>query len=347
MIRLSSKDNHCKRLCLHLLMIIQIIIIWMANNDNGVKSIIIHRINNRTKSDLIRFPYKSVYGLSRLFYCHEDIYNRFYQCEILSHNKWKITIDDYFYETKEFCCFVWDTMDCELNVAVECNQNYSLKLEKNTKEFYTSICERIGSTYKSWSCWWTYDKEILTGKIIGIVLSVLTLLICVYTGYRGYRWKLKTNQLNKEKRLQMTLEQYANPNKIIMDPKEFKKNSESLIISKKTVKNITQLDFIDLQPNLRNGKKIYTEKDLPNITLVKDRGQARPQDFDELLLIRNDKIFKMNVLVVPKSFDEMYPPYVITPPNQETQDFLYFFVTNKPLFYKLFKSNLNDYSYYS
>ncbi|KAH9421300.1 hypothetical protein DERP_013749 [Dermatophagoides pteronyssinus] len=75
-------------------MVIQIIIIWMANND-GVKSIIIHRINNRTKSDLIRFPYKSVYGLPRLFHCREGIYHRFYQCEQVSHQKWNITIDDY------------------------------------------------------------------------------------------------------------------------------------------------------------------------------------------------------------------------------------------------------------
>ena len=67
----------------------------MANNDNGVKSIIIHRINNQTKSDLIRFPYKSVYGIPKSLNCDESIHERFDQCEYSIQRKWEVSIPDY------------------------------------------------------------------------------------------------------------------------------------------------------------------------------------------------------------------------------------------------------------
>ena len=41
--------------------------------------------------------------------------------------------------------------------------------------------------------------------------------------------------------------------------------------------------------------------------------------------------------------NEVCPSYVITPPNQETQDFLYQFGTNKNFFYDYF--NLNKYKH--
>nr|XP_027196949.1 uncharacterized protein LOC113791379 [Dermatophagoides pteronyssinus] len=150
-----------------------VVMIITMNKWCIANSFIVHGSQNN-QTEWVRYPYKSVYGLPNSLNCSESITNQFYECEKSLHHTWQITVDDYFYETKKFCCFIWETMDCELNVAKKCNEQYSKKLESNTRETFTSICNHIGST-DSWSCWNHPESEsfVYVGILIAIFLFVL------------------------------------------------------------------------------------------------------------------------------------------------------------------------------
>ena len=88
---LSFIDNHWP----YMLMIGVIIIlndVWMANGD---KSFIMRGIEDKTEWDMVRYPYKSVYGLPKSLQCSESVYHQFNECEKSSHREWKVTIDGY------------------------------------------------------------------------------------------------------------------------------------------------------------------------------------------------------------------------------------------------------------
>nr|XP_027196800.1 uncharacterized protein LOC113791249 [Dermatophagoides pteronyssinus] len=164
-------------------MIITMNNVWVANGDI---SFILHgNHTNQTEWNTVRYPYKSVYGLPNSLNCSEWIRKRFNQCEKLSHHNWQITIDDYFYETKKFCCFIWETLDCELNVARECNEQYSTKLESNTRDTFKKVCDQIvGSNYGS-DCWWTEERKITFGILAGfLILAFILIFACL--GYHIY-----------------------------------------------------------------------------------------------------------------------------------------------------------------
>uniref|UniRef100_A0A6P6YGM2 Uncharacterized protein LOC113798332 n=1 Tax=Dermatophagoides pteronyssinus TaxID=6956 RepID=A0A6P6YGM2_DERPT len=184
--RLSFKDN--KRLFLHLLLMMIVVVsmnnVWMVNGDKSF--IIIHDSSdhnndnneNQMEWDTIRYPYKTVYGIPKSLNCVQSIQQRFYQCEKTSHYEWKIMIDEYFTETKKFCCFIWNTMDCEIPIIAGCNQEYSQKLQTNTKETFEKICNEIDYGPNSLSCWFT---EARITAIAIIITTVITFLILVCT----------------------------------------------------------------------------------------------------------------------------------------------------------------------
>uniref|UniRef100_A0A6P6Y5P9 Uncharacterized protein LOC113794863 n=1 Tax=Dermatophagoides pteronyssinus TaxID=6956 RepID=A0A6P6Y5P9_DERPT len=118
-------------------------------------------------------------------------YKRFDECEKTSHKDWDITIDEYFYETKKFCCFIWQTMDCEIDIAKQCNQIYSQRLEKNTIKTYQTLCNHIGYGHGSWSCWWTNERQANAGSIIGIAIVILLMFCFVYSLYQYKNYQMK------------------------------------------------------------------------------------------------------------------------------------------------------------
>ncbi|XP_075679265.1 uncharacterized protein LOC113798331 isoform X3 [Dermatophagoides pteronyssinus] len=186
-------NNHIKQKCLHLLMIGVIVTlnnVWMANGD---KSFIMRGINDQTDWDMVRYPYKSVYGLPKSLQCSESVYHQFNECEKSSHREWKVTIDGYFYETKQFCCFVWQAMACEIEKAAKCNQNYSQQIETNTRQLFTSVCDKISSSQRSWNCWWT-EKMIITLSVAATVITVALIAVSAYLGCRQYRANAKLKE---------------------------------------------------------------------------------------------------------------------------------------------------------
>ncbi|XP_075679259.1 uncharacterized protein LOC113798334 isoform X2 [Dermatophagoides pteronyssinus] len=185
----------------NLLMMIGVIFtmndVWMANGD---KSFIMRGIVGKTEWDTVRYPYKSVYGLPKSLQCSDTIQHQFNECEKSSHREWKVTIDGYFYETKQFCCFVWHAMACEIEKAAKCNQNYSQQIETNTRQLFTSVCDKISSSQRSWNCFWTEDMIIIAG-VVATVITILLIAVGAYLGCRQYRAnaKLKAQAANKLK----------------------------------------------------------------------------------------------------------------------------------------------------
>ncbi|KAH9493665.1 hypothetical protein DERF_014403 [Dermatophagoides farinae] len=148
------------------------------------KSFIV-RGNNVTEWQSIRYAYKSPYGLSNRLKCDGSIHQQFNECERTAHHTWQVTIDDYFYQSKKFCCFIWQTLDCERDVAAKCSVDYAKKLEANTEQSYKSMCDGVGSARDSWTCWFTEERTDTILWIIGIVLLILT-TICACLGIRLY-----------------------------------------------------------------------------------------------------------------------------------------------------------------
>ncbi|XP_027200831.2 uncharacterized protein LOC113794881 [Dermatophagoides pteronyssinus] len=184
-----------------LLQILMMIIIWMniVVMIDGSNSIIVHRFNlNQTKWFDVRYPYKAIYGLPNSLKCQQSIYERFDQCEKTSQSDWKITIDEYFYETRKFCCFIWQTMNCEIDIAKQCNQIYSQRLEKNTIKTYQTLCNHIGYGYKGWSCWWTEERKIFVMTIVGIVMIFLMILCTVIALKQHGNYQLQNKVIEEE-----------------------------------------------------------------------------------------------------------------------------------------------------
>nr|XP_046912348.1 uncharacterized protein LOC124493324 [Dermatophagoides farinae] len=185
-------NNDGKQIILNFLMMIifMTIVAKIVLADDKYKSIIV-RGNNETEWHSIRYPYKSVYGLYERLKCDGSIHERFHECERSAHHSWVITIDDYFYESKKFCCFIWQTLDCEIGVSGECDKEYSKKLETSTEESYKSMCDRVGSARGSTSCWLTQDRQETIAWIVGIIIFILT-LVCACLGIRTYLNKINT-----------------------------------------------------------------------------------------------------------------------------------------------------------
>ena len=51
--------------------------------------------NENSKWYLKRFPYKPIYGLPDSLDCDQSIRQRFNECEILSHEEWDVSINEY------------------------------------------------------------------------------------------------------------------------------------------------------------------------------------------------------------------------------------------------------------
>ena len=218
-----------------------------------------------------------------------------------------------FYETKKFCCFIWETLDCELNVARECNEQYSTKLESNTRDTFKKVCDQIvGSNYGS-DCWWTEERKIIFGILAGIlILAFILIFAIVGCQIHQHTWVLFLKYLKK------TIWQFVlwsqqffskldeSPNypkaKKITDPKKLQKLKEFLY--PESIGNIqkpVELSAVNLQS--------------PKTITVQNIGQARDyRIFNE--------IKKMDFPIQPEMLDDFLPIpnvnvplIIITPPT--------------------------------
>ncbi|XP_075588266.1 uncharacterized protein LOC124493678 isoform X3 [Dermatophagoides farinae] len=176
------------------------------------KSFIV-RGNNVTEWQSIRYAYKSPYGLSNRLKCDGSIHQQFNECERTAHHTWQVTIDDYFYQSKKFCCFIWQTLDCERDVAAKCSVDYAKKLEANAEQSYKSMCDVVGSARDSWTCWFTGERTDTILWIIGIVLLILA-TICACMGIRLYnsnktKPEMEIQKIGKSTEMHLSIANYA------------------------------------------------------------------------------------------------------------------------------------------
>nr|XP_027200814.1 uncharacterized protein LOC113794865 [Dermatophagoides pteronyssinus] len=180
-----------------------------AISDDDVSTVqrlmIIRFFDNQTYFQRIYYPYKPVYGIPKSLNCDQSVYERFDQCEQSIQQKWEINIPNYFYQTKDFCCFVWDTMDCEIKIAAECSEEYSQKLEANTRETFTAVCKIVGSNHQSWSCKWTKLVErnvIIAVSVISTILVLIGIGLSIYYCVRAHKKSAAAALLDKDKQKQ-------------------------------------------------------------------------------------------------------------------------------------------------
>ena len=77
-------------------------------------------------------------------------------------------------------------MNCELDVAKNCNEEYSKKIESNTLDTFKKVCDQvIGSNYR-WHCWWTEERKVWAGIISGVILLFIT-VVCVFVGLKIHK----------------------------------------------------------------------------------------------------------------------------------------------------------------
>jgi len=97
------------------------------------------------------------------------------RCEDEARRDWDIRDTDYYTSTRKFCCFVWNTLSCELSIAQRCDPEYSSKLSYYTEQHYNAFCEY--HSRRSASCalrWWSLGLIILAIVIIiGVVIFVV------------------------------------------------------------------------------------------------------------------------------------------------------------------------------
>src|SRR6218665_1652766 len=72
--------------------------------------------------------------------------------------------------SRKYCCFVWDTLSCELGVAQKCDPEYAARLSYLTEQTTGSICEWHGR--RSVSCalrWWSVSLIVIAMLAIFVI----------------------------------------------------------------------------------------------------------------------------------------------------------------------------------
>ena len=89
-------------------------------------------------------------------------------------------------------------MNCEIDIAKQCNQIYSQRLEKNTIKTYQTLCNHIGYGHGSWSCRWTNERTIFIVTIVGIVMIFLMILCTVIALKQHGNYQLQNKVIEEE-----------------------------------------------------------------------------------------------------------------------------------------------------
>ncbi|KAH9422113.1 hypothetical protein DERP_002406 [Dermatophagoides pteronyssinus] len=111
-----------------------------------IRRIVSVEVQHEKSNDQIMIPYKSVYGVPSK--CtgtsdHKTTEKEYRTCQINAIKKWKIEIQHYYTESWNFCCFVYDVLECETKVLSECDANYSDRNDKETRRLFDKSCQPI------------------------------------------------------------------------------------------------------------------------------------------------------------------------------------------------------------
>jgi len=96
-----------------------------------------------------------------------------FRCEEYSRNNWNVRDVDFYTRTRKFCCFIWDTLSCQLSIAQRCDPQYATELSRITEQSYSSMCEY--HSRRSASCalrWWSIALIVICGLAVVIAIAI-------------------------------------------------------------------------------------------------------------------------------------------------------------------------------
>uniref|UniRef100_A0A6P6YLG7 Uncharacterized protein LOC113799375 n=1 Tax=Dermatophagoides pteronyssinus TaxID=6956 RepID=A0A6P6YLG7_DERPT len=134
-------------------------------------------------------PYKSVYGFpdkcTKIIEYKESTENelreKYRTCQIKFLEKWQITINHYYTESLNFCCFVYEVLECENKVLSECDLDYSDRNERDTRRLFDKSCQPIIAKN---SCGKSNENETNWLKIVGIAIAIAASVASCILGIR-------------------------------------------------------------------------------------------------------------------------------------------------------------------
>nr|XP_046909169.1 uncharacterized protein LOC124490673 [Dermatophagoides farinae] len=142
---------------------------FASKHVNNTKPISIYK-------QLQLYPYKPVYGLPDND-CQQPAFRaEFDRCEEEQRKRWRITVDDYYMSTSDFCCFVWSQLKCELYIVERCTKkksHYGNNLMNATKKMFGDFCKPI--KYDDIYCFATKQTWILALAAI-VILAIVAYL---------------------------------------------------------------------------------------------------------------------------------------------------------------------------
>ncbi|KAH7640717.1 hypothetical protein HUG17_8186 [Dermatophagoides farinae] len=158
--------------------------------------------NQMPLDQMMMIPYKTVYGISEK--CiktsddHQLIKKNYQSCQIDAWKKWHITLHQFYTESVNFCCFVYEALQCEMRILSKCDIDYSDHNEKETRRLFDKSCQSI---MKNNACNLSDDSDYHIYIYYGLIVigSIGTITSVAYGGKKIYRW-LTTS---RETRLEM------------------------------------------------------------------------------------------------------------------------------------------------
>ena len=169
-----------------------------------------------------------------------------------------------------------------MNVAAECNVEYSRKLKNNTFESFEKICNKIYCGYNSFACWFSPDKQetyrivaIIGVFILGICCTICGMIQCRNSPHTGLKITFKKpppDIKNLKNNNTTTIKQLAAKSKIKnVKPKEI--ITTTTIISPKTtttskipIRKSKQLPILNGDDGIGGATKNipFSNQSLPN-----------------------------------------------------------------------------------
>ncbi|XP_075678185.1 uncharacterized protein LOC113791607 [Dermatophagoides pteronyssinus] len=172
-----------------------------------IRMIVATNVQDENTHERMMIPYKSVYGVPSK--CkgtsnHQTTEEKYQICQINAINKWKITLKHYYTESWNFCCFVYDVLECETKVLSECDEDYSDINDKETRRLFDKSCQPIMANNpcsksegggKDW-IW----KGL--GIAAGAGLLLYLIYVCVQFWRKEYNTELKALEAYKAEKFQ-------------------------------------------------------------------------------------------------------------------------------------------------
>ncbi|KAH9426037.1 hypothetical protein DERP_006977 [Dermatophagoides pteronyssinus] len=98
------------------------------------------------------------------------------QCAVDAQYDWDIIDTDIDSSTRKFCCFKWDTLNCQVNIAEDCDPTMAKQLAFETEQTYGATCEYF---YRhSPLCFIRWWSAILI--VLALILIIALIVFIVY-----------------------------------------------------------------------------------------------------------------------------------------------------------------------